>query len=42
MEQDRGQGRQRTSALFVSKDGSKMTEIAIYFRIIKRNRASGT
>ncbi len=34
-----GTSRQRTSALFVSKDGSKMTEIAIYFRIIKRTQS---
>ena len=30
---------QRTSALFVSRDGSAMTEIAIYFRIIKRTQS---
>ena len=34
-----GTSRQRTSALFVSKDGSKMTEIAIYFRIIRSTRS---
>jgi hypothetical protein len=34
-----GTNPQQTSALFVSRDGSKMTEIAIYLRITKRTQS---